>query len=289
MGADVLAWLGDVAVTVWGWARSTFTWTDLMPLAAILVSLWVLKQNKASREVAEDAKGAAEEANRIARGSNTLAEKANGIAERMETLAQEANDFARRALTAGEGANEIAVEANQIARGANDLAKEANDLFKKQDERAIERHDVRWEGEFVRPGVYRLMNKGEHTAYDVKATVSFEGEEVRREVAQVPGGESVEFAVPSAEEAYTKARKAIDKLRAERKEMEEAARERGGIGYAGPATFDRYQTRQTRIESIQMSASTHTVSEVVHWETERHSPREYESSGTFVGSLGGEL
>ncbi|GAA1100206.1 methyl-accepting chemotaxis domain-containing protein [Nocardiopsis metallicus] len=290
MGADVLAWLGDVAVTVWGRARSTFTWTDLMPLAAILVSLWVLKQNKASREVAEDAKAAAEEANRIARGSNTLAEKANGIAERMEALARQANEVAERALTTGEGAKEAAIEANDIARAANDLAKEANDLFKQQNERETERHDVRWEGEFVEPGVYRLTNKGDHTAHKVEATVRYYEQERRVNADEVLGGGFLEFEFSDAKQEYDERKAGIALLQEQKRDRARARAEpRRFPMLASNNDFMGVQSDYTDDRQIdQFRMIMERVVEYVQWKTARGTEKVHDEA-PMLGHLGGEL
>lgn len=297
MGADVLAWLGGVAVTVWEWARATFVWTDLMPLVAIGVSLWVLKQNKASREVAEEAKdasnrgnvialgakAAADEANGIARGSNTLSEKANGhserateVAERMEKLAQEANDFARRALTTGEGAKDAADKANDIARAANVLAKEANDLFKQQDERETERHDVRWEGEFVRPGVYRLTNMGEHTAHRVVAKVIYDDEEQRVEAAEVPGKTALEFELAEAENEFRKRQAKILGIHTKHRQREREQQERAASMpfLVVPLVVGTEALEQMEIGDLRRDGV--WVKEYVQWETVRGNPKTHD-------------
>ncbi|MFD6094722.1 hypothetical protein ACFVWN_01205 [Nocardiopsis flavescens] len=300
MGADVLAGLGSVAVTVWEWLAATFAWSDALVLvvgvASVVVGSIAICQSRKSRsvargantlsgksnEIAESAKSTAERANEIAQGANRLSENANEIAEAANTLAE-------RAITMGEGANEIAEEANRIARRANDLAREANDLSKQRDKRETERHDVRWEGEFVEPGVYRLTNKGEHTAYKVAATVEFEGEEARGRSDRVGHGEFLDLELSSASAIYEQARQQIRQLEAQRKEMEERFEHRGGPTGVGPATSDKYRSFQRQIEQIRLSAAaTYVVDQYVHWETEQGSPRTHRDSGD-VGSLGAEL
>lgn len=292
MGADVLASLGGVAVSVWEWLR--FAWRGLVPVLAVLVSVWALVQTKSAREVAkkanaiaEGAKAAADEGNVIAEGARTAADKANEISERMETLAREANDVANRALTTGEGAKEAAIEANRIAQAANELAQDANKLFKHQEARETEQHDVHWEGKFVEPGVYRLTNKGRDTAYRVVADVDFNGEEFREEVDLVPGGKFVEFSIRSAADVYEKALATVTPLKEQLAELKHQ-NERNSQPLRPQVNPQKLWELQMTIEGVENSVRRMWVDDRVLWKTRFGNPKEDKTSG-FIGDLGAKL
>lgn len=81
--------------------------------------------------------------------------------------ASRAHAVAKAASEAADGANELSAEANGIAR-------EANQISKSSAEQAHERHDVRWDADFVDDGVLAVRNIGRDTAYDVLIRVTFE-------------------------------------------------------------------------------------------------------------------
>lgn len=302
MGAVVLAGLGDVAVTVWEWARATFAWSDALTgglaLAAGIAAWVAISQNRKARTIAREAKEAAERGNVVAEHAKVAAEEANEIArgsnrisERMEALAREANEFAQRALTTGEGAKEAAVEANEISRAANTLAQDANDLFKQQEERATERHDVRWEGAFVRPGVYRLTNKGAHTAYQVVATVAYGSDECEKKADEVPGREFLEFELPEAKQEYLSRRAQIEEFRANkrRRAQERAVAERGPFPRAEVRLATTHQDYADDMQIQQLQLVLERVGEHVQWESARGVVPQPHDEAPVHGYLGAEL
>ncbi|WP_329142717.1 hypothetical protein OG275_00045 [Streptomyces niveus] len=109
----------------------------------------------------------AKEANKTAKEGLVLSRKANEIADAAKNLSDQANALSREANQESVTSNALAHEANRIATNANQLAQQANDLFHHQERRGVESHDVHWDGEWVRPGVYRLRNDGTHTACDL--------------------------------------------------------------------------------------------------------------------------
>ncbi|WP_225636124.1 hypothetical protein [Streptomyces solaniscabiei] len=131
----------------------------------------------------------AKEANKTGKEGLVLSGKANEIADAAKNLSDQANALSREANQESVTSNALAHEANRIATDANQLAQQANDLFHQQERRGVESHDVHWDGEWVRPGVYRLRNDGTHTAYDVSATVTVDNEQMRATMPQIEGGE----------------------------------------------------------------------------------------------------
>jgi hypothetical protein len=290
----VLAWVSDVVVAVWGWLGATFAWSDalvsVVGVASVTVGSIAIGQARKSRGVARGANTLSKKSTEIAEGAKAAADKANEIAERMEALAREANEFSKRALTTGEGAKEAAVEANGIARAANTLAQEANDLFKQQDERSTERHDVRWEGEFVEPGVYRLTNKGDHTAHKVVATVAYESDERQVEADEVPGRGFLDFELPAAKQEYLDRRAQIQELEAEKRRR---VRDSAAVSHdriLGPIAHQdtAHENWMDDLHISRIQATMDSVSENVHWETERSAPRVHKESRSCA-HLGAEL
>lgn len=230
VGADVLAWLGDVAVAVWGWVKA-LDLSDIAAWVAAGIAAFALLQNRRSREIARQAKDAATEANEIAR--------------------------------------------------------EANDLFKQQDERAGERHDVRWEGGFVQPGVYRLVNRGRDAAHDVVAEVDFDGETFRSEEELVPGGEYVEFSIPPAAKAHADAMAVITPLRTQLAALK--AHDQSNSRPMGPRVAGyRLSDLQSRIESTARDALNLWMEDRVLWQTRLGNNKSHKASGR-VTDLGAEL
>ncbi|MEV0304296.1 hypothetical protein [Streptomyces prasinus] len=140
----------------------------------------------------------AKEANKTAKEGLVLSRKANEIADAAKNLSGQANALSREANQESVTSNALAHEANRIATDANQLAQQANDLFHQQERRGVESHDVHWDGEWVRPGVYRLRNDGTHTAYDVSATVTVDNEQMRATSPQIDGGGNLILDFPEA-------------------------------------------------------------------------------------------
>ncbi|MFB6429170.1 hypothetical protein ACFCXC_35695 [Streptomyces microflavus] len=199
----------------------------------------------------------AKEANTTAKRGLELSRKANEIADAAKDLSDQANALSREANQESVTSNELAHEANRIALGANRLAQEANDLFHQQERRVVEIHDVRWDGDWVRPGVYRLRNDGTHTAYDVSATVTVDDEQKRVTGARIGGGEYLTFEFPVARRQY-----AIEER--ERQERQE-------------------QARSPRFPPRVVPMNFHYIENRVYWKTELGNPKEQIYSHNMSG------
>lgn len=128
--------------------------------------------------------------------ANNLARTSNTVAKDSKTLAVEANQLAR-------DSNRLATEANTIAGDARQLAEEANTYSQRSESRETERHDVHWEGDWVRPGTYVLIKRGDDEAHQVKATVWADGDEVTQTAELVSqDGATLEFEFPQALAAF---------------------------------------------------------------------------------------
>ena len=70
-------------------------------------------------------------------------------------------------------------EANDIADEAMKLARHANHIAARGEERETEQHDVFWEGAWDprQPGSYLLRKRGDAVAINVRARVSYRGDE----------------------------------------------------------------------------------------------------------------
>lgn len=199
----------------------------------------------------------AKEANKTAKQGLELSRTANEIADAAKNLSNQANALSREANQESVTSNELAHEANRIALGANRLAQEANDLFHQQERRGVEIHDVHWDGDWVRPGVYRLRNDGTHTAYDVSATVTVDDEQKRVTSPQLGGGEHLTFEFPVARRQY-----AIEER--ERQEREAQARSSHFPPSVVPMNF-------------------HYIEKRVYWKTELGNPKEHIDSHNMSG------
>ncbi|NUW04308.1 hypothetical protein [Streptomyces sp. CAI 127] len=197
----------------------------------------------------------AKEANKTAKQGLELSRKANEIADAAKNLSDQANALSREANQESATSNELAHEANRIALGANRLAREANDLFHQQERRVVESHDVHWDGQWVQPGVYRLLNDGTHTAYDVSATVVVDNEQKRVTIPQLAGGEHFTLDFPQARLTY----------RVERRRQEEE------------------QQRRSRYSLPPVIPSFHYIEERVYWKTELDTPKEHITSHNMSG------
>jgi hypothetical protein len=83
------------------------------------------------------------------------------------------------ALIYAHRAHRESVEANDIADEASKLARNANDIAARGEVRETEPHDVFWEGDWdpLQPGRYSLRKRGDATAINVRARVSYSGDE----------------------------------------------------------------------------------------------------------------
>ncbi|MFI0013696.1 MULTISPECIES: hypothetical protein [Streptomyces] len=196
----------------------------------------------------------AKEANTTAKEGLKLSRKANEIADAAKNLSDQANALSREANQESVTSNQLAHEANRIAVGANQLAQEANDLFHQQERRGVESHDVRWNGRWVRPGVYHLRNDGTHTAYDVSVTVTVDEEQKRVTSPQVIGGGVLTLDFPEARLQH----------RVEQRRREEAERRRS---YVNPQIIPEF----------------HSIEERAYWKTELGTPKEHEESHNLAG------
>lgn len=102
---------------------------------------------------------------------------------------------ARAARAEAKAANAIAAEANEIAR-------EANAISSKSEQRAAERHDAKWEGRWVRPGVYVLRNVGTSSTQAGRIRVSVDEEEQTATFEALEPGVDFELNFPGARRTY---------------------------------------------------------------------------------------
>lgn len=125
---------------------------------------------------------------------------AGGIALIYAHIAYRSSKESGRVAT---GANTLARDSNEIAKDAKRLAEEANEISHRSERRDTERHDVNWEGDWRKPGVYVMVKRGHHEARAVVATVTFDGEE-QTQRAEVISEEmhALEFSFPNAAVAF---------------------------------------------------------------------------------------
>ncbi|GAB3216781.1 hypothetical protein [Mycolicibacterium hippocampi] len=97
------------------------------------------------------------------------AHKANTKADTSNTIATDSKGLAVEA-------NSLACESNTIASEARELAREANDYSHRAEARETEPHDVRWTGDWVARGIYRVTKHGADEARQVAIDVSVDGE-----------------------------------------------------------------------------------------------------------------
>jgi hypothetical protein len=131
--------------------------------------------------------------------ANRHSSKANGIAHESNEIARQANDKSS--------------ESNRIAERANRFAQEANDYAQRSDARSTERDDVRWEGRWVRPGVYELVQQGLATAHEVVAVITVDDETQRITQEQVLGGETLLFQFADAARTLADERAQLERAR----------------------------------------------------------------------------
>lgn len=114
--------------------------------------------------------------------------------------------YAHAAFRGGKDATKLAAEANHLAKDPNSvahdarrIAMEANGYSHRAEQRETKRHDVYWEGDWVEPGTYLLIKRGDDPAHNAKATVSYEGNEVSQSAAVIEeDGTGFEFVFPAA-------------------------------------------------------------------------------------------
>lgn len=117
--------------------------------------------------------------------------------------------IAYRSANASKGvaveANDLARESNSIAADARRLAEDANAFSHRAEARETERHDVRWDEGWLsqRDGVYVVIKRGDDPAYNVRATVEFDGQEqtLTADLLEEEGAQ-MRFQFPSAAHAY---------------------------------------------------------------------------------------
>lgn len=154
-------------------------------------------------------------------------------------------------------------KANQAADGAMRASEEAGrasadalEIARRTESRATEVSNIHWEGYWAGRGVYRLVNKGDDDAHNVRAVVTVDDEEIRGAEALVAaaGGE-LELRFPQANLQWQQ----------DRAEYRQWERDSGRTGPYG----------------IPLSSSIapmffHTIRERVDWVTESGAPGKYE-------------
>lgn len=164
--------------------------------------------------------------------------------------------YAHSAKRGGEQTTKLATDANDLAKGSNSIAldarriaMEANEFSHRAEQRDTERHDVHWDGDWVEPGLYRLVKHGDDAAHNVKATVTYEGETVTHTAAVVSDNEDwIDFKFASAVADF-------------RRQVEKRAR---------PATPPPFGI--TALQSNWQSMDFHSITERVEWTTARGKP-----------------
>jgi hypothetical protein len=167
-------------------------------------------------------------------------------------------------------ANEIAAAANRISEEANGLSHEANEISRSSAARESERHDAKWEGRWIRPGVYALRNVGTSTTHAGRVTVTVDREEQTETFDVLEAGKDLEFEFPGAARTYAE----------EQREEREHERRRS-------------EARRPRQSSIMSSfavepfepprlPATHGIWTRVVWETELGTPKEIELRDPFA-------
>lgn len=165
-----------------------------------------------------------------------------------------AHRASRAASQAATDANALARESNETAKDAKRLAEEANEISHRSEQREIERHDVRWEGDWQEPGVFVLVKRGEEEARDVVATVWADGEEqTQRAHLILEEGARLVFEFPAIAEAVRREAAVYH-----RQQAADSANPCSGIAAAGRA------------------AEWHNGSERVQWSTKRGTPKIHE-------------
>lgn len=115
----------------------------------------------------------------------------------------------REAHQMAETANQLSTESNTLARGSQGIAVEANQISEKAlsvarraDLRESDTSDVHWEGNWIEPGLYKLTNRGNDEARDVRIVLTVDDEVLRVSEESVPGGGSVTIDCPEARHCF---------------------------------------------------------------------------------------
>ncbi|MET8751292.1 hypothetical protein ABZW32_14515 [Streptomyces sp. NPDC004667] len=193
-------------------------------------------------------------------GALVYAQLAHRQASKANSLAQEAN-----------GKSDASI---RVAEKANQLAEEATTYARRGEARETERDDVRWEGDWIEPGRYGLVQRGEAVARNVVAIVSVDGAEVTVRRPQVGKDETLVFEFPTAAAAYATERAAWNDAEAEtaRRRSEAAAGHLASLMFQSP-------------DPLRMGFYNHHISERVDWATAHGSHKVHEGEQTFA-SLG---
>jgi hypothetical protein len=177
--------------------------------------------------------------------------------------------YAHAAFRGGNQTSQLATDANDLAKGSNAIALdarriaiEANDYSHRAEQRETERHDVYWEGDWVEPGIYLLVKRGDDSARNVKATVYYDGNELSQSVDSLDhDGCGLEFSFPEA---------VADFEREVAQRAEDKANNNVGLPFA-----------MLDIERPHF----HSVTERVEWMTPRGTPKLHVPKGSALESF----
>lgn len=179
--------------------------------------------------------------------------------------------YARNANRSGDESKRIAGEANGLAEGSNTIALdarkialEANEYSHRAEARETERHDVYWDGGWIKNGVvYRLYKRGDNAAHDVVATVTVDGEEqtVKAPLMQQEHG-WLDFHFPGV--AAQRRREAQEDAAAEKRAARADAERRAWPVPLSLSSIGRPAAQTIRFEDIE---------ERVVWTTDRGTPK----------------
>lgn len=125
--------------------------------------------------------------------------RANHFSKQAVSKAEAANQIARNANSLSEKSNEIAIDSNKIAQNANDLVSRGIQIEN-------ERWDVRWEGDWYSPTVYRYVNVGDNEALNVTAEVTVNEFSGKSSVESVPSKGFIDIELPEIREEYERYR-----------------------------------------------------------------------------------
>jgi hypothetical protein len=202
---------------------------------AILGAVFAVVQTKRAAVLARKASILADEARDLAGRALLSSEDTEQRVTETRTIAREASKIALEATHAARDASDTAANANRFAaetkhtsaeagyaaEEAKKFAEEAHAIAHQADLRARERHEVVWTGGWARPGVYELVNTGVHTAYEIRAVVTVDDEQIAVTTEIVAPGERICIDLPNAldrfyqeqaEEAEHVLRKAADPI-----------------------------------------------------------------------------
>lgn len=183
----------------------------------------------------------------VAVGSGMWAVVASGAAKR----------DSQKAIQDAYAANQLSAESNTIARTSQGIAVEANEISeealsvaRRADLRESDTSNVHWEGDWERPGLYKLTNRGDDDARNVRIILTVDEEEVRASEEMVPGGGSLTIECPQARQRF-------------REEQADYARKLHAAKRAGPIYVSMPST---------LEYSLHVIRERVDWVSEQGKP-----------------